>query len=231
MRQVLELLDIPLLQYNPEDDPMMLTQLMMKNHTSEGESQAKHKSFEPIEWTIPEEWVKDKDLAQKVKEKKVIKTNTKRQKKSEENTEGDNIIVENRKKQKVSEVCNSEVISNKQADDNKLSNEEKVELKHELSLTTEKHITDKTEFNNGGKYEICDAKNEVPLMDKKYEKIEKGIDNKIKDDIESIQNGKTDCDYKNSTNVLDALGSAEGEEDGKKLPVKSEPQETSNKLG
>lgn len=205
---------------------------MMKNLTSEGESQANNKAFEPIEWTIPEEWVKDKDLAEKVKEKKVIKTSNKRQKKTEENTESDKIIVENRKKQKVSEMCNSEVKSNKQVYGNKLSNEEKVEIKHELSLTTEKHKTDETECSTGRKYELFDAKNEVPLKDKKCEeKLEKGCNNRTEDDVESVQNGNTDCDYKNSTNVLDTPVGTEGEEDDRLLPVKSPKQETSNDLG
>ncbi|KAK3872146.1 hypothetical protein Pcinc_022749 [Petrolisthes cinctipes] len=230
MKQVLELLCVPLLQYNPEDDPMMLTQLMIKNLTSESENEAKHQTFEPIEWTIPEEWIKDKDLAQKVKEKNLIKTSIKRQKKNEENTKCDNKMDENNKKQKVNEKCTSEGKIEKQVvDDKMLNNEVKDEIKNVLPLMTEKHIISGAECNNEGRDELLDTKNEVPLITKKYEStLEKGCDSKIKDDAENVQNGNTDCDYKYSTNVLDLL---KKEVESRILPVKSSGQETFNELG
>ncbi|KAG7175897.1 NAD-dependent protein deacetylase Sirt6-like isoform X2 [Homarus americanus] len=82
MKHLLEFLDIPLLQYDPNVDPMKLTQKMLheyrKTHPEDNDQNGKlvssnHNGFEPIEWTIPEEWVSDKELAEKVKVKKVIR--------------------------------------------------------------------------------------------------------------------------------------------------------------
>lgn len=83
MEQLLELLGIQRIQYNANDDPMKVTQRLLYEHikSRHGEDyqngrlilNSEHDDFEPIEWTIPEEWVKDKELAEKVKSKKLIR--------------------------------------------------------------------------------------------------------------------------------------------------------------
>lgn len=88
MKRLLELLNIPKMEYNPDDDPMKLTERMLDEHrktrlgntNQNGSSMNSDYDFEPIEWTIPEKWVKDKELAEKVKNKPPIKI--KRQSKS-----------------------------------------------------------------------------------------------------------------------------------------------------
>lgn len=80
MKRLLEILDIKIMPYNPDDDPMKQTQIMLEEYrkTHQGDDQndrllSPDDGFEPMDWTIPEKWVKDKDLAEKVKKKKVIK--------------------------------------------------------------------------------------------------------------------------------------------------------------
>ena len=72
MKQLLEFSNVELLPYNPDDDPTKITQLMLTNHRlslgTGGED-----DFEPIEWTLQESWVRDKDLAERVKNRKVIR--------------------------------------------------------------------------------------------------------------------------------------------------------------
>ncbi|MPC31547.1 NAD-dependent protein deacetylase Sirt6 [Portunus trituberculatus] len=70
MKRLLELLHIPLLPYSAEDDPLKISQLLLQSSIAESTGNG---VFEPIEWTIPEEWVKDKDLAERVKSRKVIR--------------------------------------------------------------------------------------------------------------------------------------------------------------
>lgn len=70
MKCLLELLDVPLLPYSAEDDPLKISQLLLQSSIAESSGNG---VFEPIEWTIPEEWVKDKDLAERVKSRKVIR--------------------------------------------------------------------------------------------------------------------------------------------------------------
>ncbi|KAG0724468.1 NAD-dependent protein deacetylase Sirt6 [Chionoecetes opilio] len=78
MKRLLEILDIPLLPYSPKHDPLKLTQLLLQEsqlllQTSGIADRSEENAFEPIEWTIPEEWVTDKDLEERVKARKVIR--------------------------------------------------------------------------------------------------------------------------------------------------------------
>lgn len=71
MKRLLELMAVPLVAYSPKDDPLKITQQLLQNSRIIGRSE--EDAFEPIEWTIPEEWVKDNDLAERVKARKVIR--------------------------------------------------------------------------------------------------------------------------------------------------------------
>ncbi|XP_064089828.1 uncharacterized protein LOC135203784 [Macrobrachium nipponense] len=83
MKQLLEFIGVELLPYNPDDDPTKITKLLVTNYSSTRDSLAEEEAkegdrsgssyFEPIEWTIQESWVRDKDLADKVKSRKVIR--------------------------------------------------------------------------------------------------------------------------------------------------------------
>lgn len=108
MKRVLELLGIEAAEYCESDDPVRLTQSMLRECNKSVAQEDGHsddlrssgsEDFEPIEWTIPEEWVKDKQLEEKAKKKKVIKN--KRQTKSAQ--EGDELS--DSKKAKVSDHC------------------------------------------------------------------------------------------------------------------------------
>lgn len=70
MRQLLELLKIEEVHYRAQDDPVKLTQSMVSQHNKTDDDLS---DFEAIEWTVPEGWVKDKQLEEKVKKKKIIR--------------------------------------------------------------------------------------------------------------------------------------------------------------
>ena len=71
MKRLLELLGVPLQPYSPKDDPLKLSQILLQESKVTGRSG--EVIFDPIEWTIPDEWVKDKELAERVKSRKVIR--------------------------------------------------------------------------------------------------------------------------------------------------------------
>lgn len=78
MRRLLELLDIPLLQYRPSDDPMFITRHRLQEYFKENDlpidlaNFSDYSGFEPIEWSIQEEWLKEKDLVHRNKTRKII---------------------------------------------------------------------------------------------------------------------------------------------------------------
>ncbi|CAL4123110.1 unnamed protein product, partial [Meganyctiphanes norvegica] len=78
MRRLLELLDIPLLQYRPEDDPMFITRHKLEKYFRENglpvdlDNFVDYSGFEPTEWTIQGKWLKEKELVERNKSRKVI---------------------------------------------------------------------------------------------------------------------------------------------------------------
>ncbi|KAB7503914.1 NAD-dependent protein deacetylase Sirt6 [Armadillidium nasatum] len=70
IKRVLEILEVPLPDYDSTIDPVVITSLRIADgiKNSEGEEE-----FTPIDWTINAEWVQDKELFKKFKMKKVLK--------------------------------------------------------------------------------------------------------------------------------------------------------------
>ncbi|KAL7646251.1 UNVERIFIED_CONTAM: hypothetical protein RMT77_003160 [Armadillidium vulgare] len=70
MKRVLEILEVPLPDYDSTIDPVVVTSLRISEglKNSEGEEE-----FIPVDWTINAKWVQDKELLKKCKMKKVLK--------------------------------------------------------------------------------------------------------------------------------------------------------------
>ncbi|XP_071516485.1 NAD-dependent protein deacetylase Sirt6 [Panulirus ornatus] len=189
MEQLLELLGIQMLQYNPDEDPMKLTQRLFYEHrkSRQGEDDqngrlilnSNHDDFDPIEWTIPEEWVKDKDLAERVKNKKVIRNKRQNKitqdsdlngrKKSKVDLKGElnlehydsDILPDCVKNEEIKTYSNGNTIddlinanSTVECDDTKSMKEESEERKEEtLAVTTDEHVV--SEVQNGTDINLC----------------------------------------------------------------------------
>nr|XP_045599555.1 NAD-dependent protein deacetylase Sirt6-like [Procambarus clarkii] len=186
MKRLLELLNIPKMEYNPDDDPMKLTERMLDEHrktrlgntNQNGSSMNSDYDFEPIEWTIPEKWVKDKELAEKVKNKPPIKI--KRQSKSAcdsnlngikkakirikgkldlEYSGGDTTVdtikqeeIESYSSGKIADNWNDDVKNLIKHEDSKLVKEQIGELKEEFNKMANEHSI--TEAKNGNEIKL-----------------------------------------------------------------------------
>lgn len=195
MKQLLEFIGVEPLPYNPDDDPTKITKLLVMNYNSTRNSLAEEEKeeegdgsggsyFEPIEWTIQESWVRDKDLADKVKSRKVIRN--KRPNKNED----DKSVIERKK-------IKTDIDNNAQLDDSDshLNGEEKVDIKDIKESVKEVNSANgelngvediKDECKNGEtRIIVCDLKSALkeecpPLL----EKVTEGVE--VKDERERL---------------------------------------------
>ena len=77
LRRVLKNLNVTFIEYTTAIDPVMKTHNMLSNFNYNfsppaGVIEQLPDDFEPLEWSILEEWVKDKDLLNKMKNKKIV---------------------------------------------------------------------------------------------------------------------------------------------------------------
>ncbi|XP_068249966.1 NAD-dependent protein deacetylase Sirt6 [Palaemon carinicauda] len=189
MKQLLEFTGIDLLPYNPDDDPTKITKLLIMNYSSNSSTEEKAKEvdgvFEPIEWTIQESWVKDPDLADKVKSRKVIRN------KRPGKNDNDKSVIE-RKKIKTDFDINAQV----EDSESHLNGEEKVDIKDIKESVKEEDDDDlkrangelngmediKGECKNGEtRIIVCDLKSTLKEETKPlFEQVTEGVDVKEK---------------------------------------------------
>lgn len=169
--------------------------------------------FEPIEWTIPEEWVKDKDLAERVKSRKVIR---KRSGVKEEVTQGRKKVkttqgslhgdMKEREEEHRLDLCHRNGEVHKEKNNVKEENliKEETNIKQEETIKTGKdEVLNKEEENSVTKSEQengIKTENEV----KEEGKVERSEDKIIKAEDEVLnkekENGAVKSDRKDGIN-------------------------------
>lgn len=207
MKRLLELMDIKLLDYNADDDPMKITQGMLIEHRKLSENSSalglQTDDFEPIEWTIPEEWVKDKVLEEKVKSKKVIR--------NKRTTKPGDVSVNDVKKRKTSLDGEVHVVSHSTSESVKEEcKEDSKDVRIKIDIK-EKEVGKEEVDESRTKADPENGNRIVEKLDMKYEANE--IDDKCKverDDRELHSNGEfllrpeSDCEVKSERNEEDA---------------------------
>lgn len=207
MKKLLELMDVKLLDYNPDDDPMKITQGMLIEHRKSRENCSAQglqpDDFEPIEWTIPEEWVKDKGLEEKVKSKKVIRNKrvTKPSevsvndvKKRKSSPDGEVDVINRSKSEGAKEECKEEGedvrIKNDVKEDGEVSKEEVQESRTKADHKNDNKVVEKVDM----KCEVNEIENKC--------KVERNIGD-LHSNGEFALKDELDCEVKSEMNEED----------------------------
>lgn len=207
MKRLLELMDVKLLDYNPDDDPMKITQGMLIEHRKLRENSnalgLQTDDFEPIEWTIPEEWVKDKVLEEKVKSKKVIRNKRTSKpgdvsvndvKKRKSSLDGEVQVVSHSKSEGVKEECKED------SEDVRTKND--IKEKEEVGKEEVDESRTKADHENGNKIiEKLDMKCEVNEIEGKC-KVECDA-RELHSNGEFVLRPESDCEVKSEMNEED----------------------------
>ncbi|KAK7070074.1 NAD-dependent protein deacetylase sirtuin-6 [Halocaridina rubra] len=192
MKKLLNLMNLEILDYDPSHDPTKLTQILWTEYNNRlkdsisSSSREVDEQFEPIEWSIHQEWVKDKELLDKVKSKKVIRNKRQAKRTCDQASE--------ESKRVKSEIKNEDGINKKDSDD-------EIDVKEPSENDTP---DTKVDIKEACKEEI----NGVKAL--KVERIGREVEVKV----ECVANGEVNtgpiCDVKNvinedSKSVLDKV--------------------------